>query len=74
MKFKEAVKNTNESVIKLIKHDHWELKESIEFYKQAACNFWYATKVFLRWFLVLCCIPLIPVLYPISVLIRVVKK
>lgn len=74
MKFKEAIADTNRALMEFVKHDHWELRESYRFYKQSIQDFCYATKFLARWLLALCAFPLIPVLYPIAVIIRMVKK
>ena len=74
MRFKEAVKDTNKGLMGFVKHDHWELKDSYTFYKQSIRDFCYATKLIVRWLLALCAFPLIPILYPIAVFIRLIKK
>lgn len=73
MKFKEALKDTNKNLIQFIKHDHWELKQALVFYKQAFRDFAYATFILCRWFLALVGFLFIPVLYPVAILIRVMR-
>lgn len=73
MNFKEAVKDTNKGLIKWLTHDHWELGEAYRFYKQGFRDIWYATKTMLRWSVSIFAIPFIPVLYPIAIIIRMVK-
>ena len=74
MKFKEAVKDTNKALLKALKHDHWELKEAFEFYKQSFDNFWYATRNLLTWIGCFLLLFLVPFFYPVAVIIRMVKK
>ena len=74
MKFREAVKCVNDATKVFLKHDHWELKEAICFYKQAFSDFWYASKMLLSWVFSAVLFLLLPVVYPALIIIRMVKK
>jgi len=74
MQLKDAIKDANKSYRKLLKHDHWELRESLSFYWQSVKDFCYATKNLFVFILNISALIIASLLYPIAVLIRVFKK
>lgn len=74
MKFKEAVKDTNKALAQLITHDHWELSLAFNLIKQGLKEVVKGFYFLLRWLFVLVTLPFIPLLYPIAILIRILKK
>ena len=74
MRFKEAVRDANKAAMVYLKHDHWELTEAISFYKQSFDDFWYGTKMFLYWLVFAISYLFFPILYPLAIIIRMVKK
>ncbi|MDC4974763.1 hypothetical protein [Acinetobacter baumannii] len=73
-KFKNEVKATLKDFRDLYTHDWWELKESIQFYKQAFRDFVYATQLLLRLLLGVICLFVAPFLIPVAIVIRVLRK
>lgn len=75
MKFKEAIKDTNEAVKTLNSlHYHKSFKYSLDMMKQGIGDIYNGLKQLLVSLLCLSIYPLMPIAYPIAVIIRMVKK
>lgn len=74
MKLKNAVSEVNKDLITLLKHDHWEVRLGFDLVSQGLLNIYSGLKYWGGWFIALLAILLIPILYPIAVVIRILKK
>lgn len=74
MQLKDAIKDTNRSYKDLLKHDHWELRESVRYYLQSAIDFLYASKNLFIFILNVLFLAITILFYPIAIIIRVFKK
>jgi hypothetical protein len=75
MKFKEAVKDTNKALKKLNEQDYIDgFKYPFQFFKQGFRDLFYGLKQLLATISCLLVYPLLPILYPIAIIIRMVKK
>ena len=74
MKIREAIKEVNKDVVKFIEHDHWELRLGFSQIKQGLREVFNGIKNIARWSVASLAYPLMPILYPIAILIRVFKK
>lgn len=74
MQLKDAIKDTNKSYKEILKHDHWELRESLSFYWQSIKDFCYATKNLFIFIFNISVLIITLLIYPIAILIRVLKK
>lgn len=74
MKVKEAFDAVNKDLIVFLKHDHWELRVGLDLIKQGLLSVISGIRYWVRWAFALCAIPLLPILYPIAIIIRVMKK
>lgn len=75
MKFKEAVKDANKALKELNEQDYIEgFKYSFRFFKQGFRELFYGFKELSITITCLMVYPLMPVAYPIAILIRMVKK
>jgi len=77
MKLIDATKSAYKDMCEAYKDgfkDHWEIKESINFYKQSFRDFKYASKVFIRAAMGYVMFFIAPLFFPLAVLIRWRKK
>ena len=74
MKFKDAVNAVNKDLMAFLKHDHWEVRLGFDLIKQGFSSLFSGFRYWFRWAFALCAIPLIQILYPISIIIRMVKN
>ena len=75
MKFKEAVKDANKALKELNEQDYIEgFKYSFRFFQQGFRELFYGFKELSITITCLMVYPLMPVAYPIAILIRMVKK
>ncbi len=74
MKLKDAIRDTNYHLVKFLKHDNWEVKLGFKLIRQGLCDVFNGLYYLSRWTVALITVPFIPVLYPIAVLMRVLRK
>ena len=75
MKLKEAIKDANKSLIELNKLSYrGGFKYGFTFIKQGCCEIWQGVKQLLATIGCLSIYLLLPIAYPLAVIIRMVKK
>ena len=74
MQLKDAIKDTNKSLSKLMRKDVIEVSEAIILYKKSILSFIYGTRKVFFVVGVVIAMTFLPILYILAVLIRVFKK
>lgn len=74
MQLKDAIKDTNKSLSKLMRKDVTEVSEAITLYKKSILSFIYGTRKIFFVVGVVIAMAFLPILYILAVLIRVFKK
>lgn len=74
MQLKDAIKDTNKSLSKLMRKDVTEVSEAITLYKTSILSFIYGTRKIFFVVGVVVAMAFLPILYILAVLIRVFKK
>ena len=74
MQLKDAIKDTNKSLSKLMRKDVTEVSEAIILYKKSILSFIYGTRKVFFVVGVVIAMTFLPTLYILAVLIRVFKK
>ena len=74
MLLKDAIKDTNKSLSKLMRKDVTEVSEAIILYKKSILSFIYGTRKVFFVVGVVIAMTFLPILYILAVLIRVFKK
>ncbi len=74
MQLKDAIKDTNKSLSKLMRKDVTEVSEAIILYKKSILSFIYGTRKVFFVVGVVIAMTFLPILYILAVLIRVFKK
>lgn len=74
MQLKDAIKDTNKSLSKLMRKDVTEVGEAITLYKKSILSFICGTRKILFVVGVVVAMAFLPILYILAVLIRVIKK
>ena len=74
MQLKDAIKDTNKSLSKLMRKDVTEVSEAIILYKKSILSFIYGTRKVFFVVGVVIAMTFLPILYILAVLIRVLKK
>ena len=74
MQLKDAIKDTNKSLSKLMRKDVTEVSEAIILYKKSILSFIYGPRKVFFVVGVVIAMTFLPILYILAVLIRVLKK
>ena len=74
MEIKEAISDVNKTLIEFLRHDHWELRMGLNMIKHGVSQILSGIFMLFRWIIALLAVPFIPVLYPIAIIIRLIKK